>query len=78
MALDVFQIITDYLDQWGDMLFAALGLGLSFLINKTLSGTAITFSLLCLFLYFIYSSQIFIFLAVLSVVVGFLLKQSGM
>lgn len=76
-AIDPFSIIMSFILAYGKLLFAVFGLGLSYFVSKTISGMLFTFSILCFFLFFLYSDYLFIGLASLSLIIGFIAKQIG-
>lgn len=81
---DIFAIIGIVYYEFGQILFAFFGLGISVYVSKNPSGVFIlsnailTFAIIALLLFFLFQNIVFVGLTALAIIVGFLLKNSGL
>ena len=70
-------LMNDFMSGYTDLFLALFSLGVVWFVGKTFSGIALSYSIITLALYFLLSSQLLLFLAIISLVVGLLLRLVG-
>ena len=79
MALETFtSLLSSFFDSYYEIVLSLFSVGISYLLGGTYSNMSIIFSVLMLFNFFVFGSQMFLALGVIGGIVFFILKNSGM
>ncbi len=70
-------LISSFLNTYLEIFAAVFSLGVSYYVSPNLSTAAFAFSTICLLLFIVFGNVAFIFLSVVSVALGYVVKNMG-
>lgn len=70
-------LIDSFLFGFKDLFIAIFSLGILYMLNLGITNTALSYGVICLVLFFILSNPLFIYIGVICIISGMILKYSG-